>query len=229
MKPNYILLFVLIFFIQCNSNENDVSPTNTGKAVFYTNAQALINCGPGHIVNVYVENDALGAILNPSTEGISLPECANSEKTVVYVNKPGIYNYTAELDCGEIDWSGEFEIFRDSCTKVFLSLENSTDFKEIGRAVFYTNAQAELNSDPWCFVEISVDNDSLGVIKEAYTKDTQPDCRNSNATVFLKTKAGIHNFSAKFDCGPYEWNRQFEIFPDSCIKIFLDINEKTNQ
>ncbi len=224
-----LFLTVSVFLIQTGCNENDVSSGEKGKVLFYTNAQAMINCGPGHFVKVNIENDSAGIIFEPTIEELPLPGCINSDKNLMLELEPGVYQYSAELDCGDIDWNGEFEIFRDSCTRVFLDIKSSTNYKEIGRAVFYSNAQLILDCDPWDYVYIFVENDSIGTIKESYKKDVPPECRNSNTTVSIKSKAGVYNYTARLDCGPYEWNGKLEIYPDSCTHIYLDIDKSSNQ
>ncbi len=94
-----------------------------------------------------------------------------------------------------------------------------------GKIVFYTNAQAILNCGPFN-VDIYIDNDSVGSISEPYIEDTHPDCINSTLTVMLEKKTGKYNYTAKLDCGQYgEWSGEFEIIPDSCTFIYLDINQ----
>ncbi len=233
MKKINIIITVLLTFFSFSGfygcNENDVSCIEKGKVLFYTNAQAMINCGPGHFVKVNIENDSAGIIFEPTIEELPLPGCINSDKNLMLEREPGVYQYSAELDCDDIDWNGEFEIFRDSCIRVFLDIKSSTNYKEIGRVVFYTNAQSVLDCDPWDYIDIFVDNDSIGAIKESYEKDVPPECRNSNTTVSIKSKAGVYDYTARLACGPYEWNGKLEIYPDSCTHIYLDIDKSSNQ
>jgi hypothetical protein len=105
----------------CEKDDNDSS--KTGNVVFYTNAQAMLNCGPFN-VDVYIENDSVGSISEPYVDD-TYPDCINSTMTVKLENKVGIYNYTARMDCGQYgEWKGELEILTDSCSYVFLDINN---------------------------------------------------------------------------------------------------------
>ena len=102
--------------------------------------------------------------------------------------------------------------------------KDNNDSSETGNVVFYTNAQAMLNCGPFN-VDVYIENDSVGLISEAYVDDTYPDCLNSTMTVKFENKVGIYNYTARMDCGQYgEWKGELEILPDSCTYIFLDIN-----
>ena len=123
MKTHFIITFLItiLTFYSCDMNDNDSS--KTGNVVFYTNAQAMLNCGPFN-VDVYIENDSIGSISEPYVDD-SYPDCINSTMTVKSENKVGIYKYTARIDCGQYgEWKGELEILPDSCSYIFLDINN---------------------------------------------------------------------------------------------------------
>lgn len=123
MKTHLILtfLFSIMTFYSCDKNDND--SFKTGNVVFYTNAQAMLNCGPFN-VDVYIENDSVGSISEPYVDE-TYPDCINSTMTVKLENKVGIYKYSAKIDCGQYgEWKGELEILPDSCSYIFLDINN---------------------------------------------------------------------------------------------------------
>ncbi len=102
--------------------------------------------------------------------------------------------------------------------------KDDNDSSKIGNVIFYTNAQAMLNCGSFN-VDVYVENDSIGSISEPYVDDTYPDCVNSTMTIVLEKKVGIYKYTARMNCGQYgEWNSEFEILPNSCSYVFLDIN-----
>ena len=96
---------------------------DTGKVVFYTDAQAMVNCGP-FIVDIYIGDDLEGSISEPYVEE-SIPDCINSTLTVVLEKETGVYNYTAIAECGQYGmWSGEINILPNTCSVVFLDIND---------------------------------------------------------------------------------------------------------
>lgn len=123
MKTHLILSFLVSIMTFCSCDKNDNDSSKTGDVLFYTNAQAMLNCGPFN-VDVYIENDSVGSISEPYVDD-TYPDCINSTMTVKLVNKVGIYNYTAKMVCGQYgEWKGQFEILPDSCSYVFLDINN---------------------------------------------------------------------------------------------------------
>ncbi len=115
----YIIIISLLSVNGCNDGF-DVFP-EIGFAVFNTDAQAMLECGPFD-VEIYINNNSIGKISEPSAEDPK-PDCKNSKSTVKWRHEIGKYSYTAKGDCGSyLEWSGEFEIFPDSCTQVFLDI-----------------------------------------------------------------------------------------------------------
>lgn len=125
MKTKKILLIVPFLFMiigtgGCEKNNN---LPQKGKVVFYTNAQAMLNCGIFN-VDIYINNDSVGSIIESYTSD-SYPDCVNSTMTVAVEKKIGKYNYVAKIDCGQYGvWTGEFDIVPDSCTYIFLDIKN---------------------------------------------------------------------------------------------------------
>ena len=103
------------------------------------------------------------------------------------------------------------------------SCDKTDSSNEIGKVVFYTNAQGMLNCGSFN-VDIYIDNDSVGSIHEPYVDDIQPECINSSTAILIEKKTGRHNYNAKMDCGQYgSWSGEITIISDSCTFIFLDI------
>lgn len=124
-KTHFILTFLITIMTVYGCNKNDENSSKTGNVVFYTNAQAILNCGPFDVdVDIYIENDSVGSISEPYVDDI-YPDCINSTMTVKLEKKVGVYKYIAIMDCGQYgEWKGEFEILPDSCTYVFLDIYN---------------------------------------------------------------------------------------------------------
>lgn len=122
MRKIIIFLFVIIFFA-CSCDKNDDSPTETGNVIFYTNAQALLNCGPFD-VDVKINDESFGSISEAYIEDFH-PNCTNTNSTLLIDKAKGSYKYTATIDCGQYGyWNGEFETIKDSCTYVFLDIND---------------------------------------------------------------------------------------------------------
>ena len=112
-------LFSLVVVIICACCDDRSS--DDGKVVFYTDAHALLNCGPLDVV-IFIDNDSIGIISEPYIFA-SLPECLTTTKTLMVEKKPGRYNYSAILDCGEQEeLNGEFEIISNQCTNIYLKV-----------------------------------------------------------------------------------------------------------
>ena len=81
----FILLSILIlvgFLISCDKENN------TGKVTFYTNAQAVLNCGPFD-VEIYIDNSLEGIIKEPYLPLNETPECNSSNsETLLVIEKP---------------------------------------------------------------------------------------------------------------------------------------------
>lgn len=117
----FILLSILIlvgFLISCDKENN------TGKVTFYTNAQAVLNCGPFD-VEIYIDNSLEGIIKEPYLPLNETPECNSSNsETLLVIEKPeGDYEFTARLTCSEtLKYIGDFKVKNDSCTLVYINL-----------------------------------------------------------------------------------------------------------
>lgn len=117
----FILLSILIlvgFLISCDKENN------TGKVTFYTNAQAVLNCGPFD-VEIYIDNSLEGIIKESYLPLNETPECNSSNsETLLVIEKPeGDYEFTARLTCSEtLKYIGDFKVKNDSCTLVYINL-----------------------------------------------------------------------------------------------------------
>lgn len=117
-----ISVFLLLFSLMGAGCEKDATLKN-GKIVFYTNAQALLNCGPFN-VDIFINDDLVGSISESYVEE-TYPECVNSNATLLVEKKTGKYNYTAKMNCGQYgSWVHEVEVYSDSCVYVFLDMDD---------------------------------------------------------------------------------------------------------
>lgn len=121
IKLNSVLLgFILLMTISCAKESSD----NLGKVVFFSNAQAMLNCGKFN-VDIYIGDSFVGSLSDPYVDS-KQPECSSSSGTLVLEKEPGKYSCSAIIDCGQYGWwDEEIEIKADSCIKIFF------DFNEI--------------------------------------------------------------------------------------------------
>ncbi len=114
--------YCFLDFKECNLKESD---SNKGNVIFYTNAQALLNCGPFN-VDVYIDSNLVGSITNAYVDEIK-PDCIESDFTIKAEMAVGDYKYYAVPNCGNFNnWSGEFNVFHDSCNYIFLDINSLT-------------------------------------------------------------------------------------------------------
>ncbi|WP_321347403.1 hypothetical protein [uncultured Draconibacterium sp.] len=116
------IFFLLVLFVVagCDKNENE----NTGNVLFYTNAQAMLNCGPFD-VEIYIDGSLEGIIEKPVTQESENVDCSlGNNEFVLIIEKPeGEYEFTAKLTCSENEeYRGEFTVKEDSCSVVFIDL-----------------------------------------------------------------------------------------------------------
>ena len=123
MKTNMMLVVLIVFLSNllpygCTDN-NDII-TQEGKIVFYTNAQAILNCGSFN-VNIYIDNELVGKLHEPYLD-IQKPECNNSTTTTLVLEvKVGEHKFHTSMDCqNSNNWSSVIDVYRDSCTYVYL-------------------------------------------------------------------------------------------------------------
>ena len=118
MKTKLAIVCMIIMLLATSCGLLD-----TGKAVFYTNAQAMLDCGPFN-VDIYIGEDFVGSITDFYLEESS-PDCINSAKTVMVEKDMGVYEYRALANCGQYGaWSGKVRIMSNSCSVVFLDLND---------------------------------------------------------------------------------------------------------
>lgn len=118
--PGILLLISLTsLFISCEKTED------TGQVIFYTNAQALMNCGPFD-VHVLIDGREVGILSLPYTIQDDSPSCIadNIDNVLILRKTPGHYDCTATFDCSSgIIWNSSFEIKTDSCSRVFIDVQ----------------------------------------------------------------------------------------------------------
>lgn len=116
MKLKLVIVFSLtMILLNCEETE---SPS-TGTVVFYTNAQAMLNCGPFE-VNVFIGDNKVGSIDEPYI-GDEQPDCSNSSYTLIVHKEPGQYNCKA-IGCSSLECLKNFEVVADSCSYVFFDI-----------------------------------------------------------------------------------------------------------
>ncbi len=115
-----IILSLLLITLSCQKENNE----NFGKVLFYTNAQAMLNCGPFD-VEIYINGSLEGIIENPVTQKDENIDCSyNNSKSILVIEKPeGNYEFTAKLTCSEdLEYLDKITIKKDSCSVVFIDL-----------------------------------------------------------------------------------------------------------
>lgn len=118
-----LMLLCICLCLGVGCDDSDDNSTKQGNVIFYTNAQAMLNCGPFD-VDVYIDDELIGTISEPFVEDEE-PDCVNTSETLMVSKKAGKYNYTAKMDCGQDgEWTGEFQIIHDSCLRIFLDIED---------------------------------------------------------------------------------------------------------
>ncbi|WP_430812948.1 MULTISPECIES: hypothetical protein [unclassified Carboxylicivirga] len=124
MKTHLIFTFLISIMAFSCCDKDEENSDDFGNVVFYSNAQALLNCGPFDI-QIMIGNDSIGVISEAYVEETQ-PNCLNSNSTLMIERKVGTYNYSAYADCGQYgSWSGELKVEKDGCVKIFLDLNES--------------------------------------------------------------------------------------------------------
>ncbi len=123
MKRLIVLLFLPIIIALFGCNEESGLFSETGSVVFYSDAHALLNCGPFDM-DIFLNDNKIGS-LSDSYDGSDDPPCKNSSSTVKHKLKIGDYEYRATIDCNDNgEWNGIFTIGADSCTQVFIDAQD---------------------------------------------------------------------------------------------------------
>lgn len=233
MKPKF-LISILAFcaFTNCTKSDGDSidkESSKAGKIIFYTNVQAMLNCGVFD-VNVYVDSILVGNISEPYIEN-NYPDCRDTSYSLLFNTDTGYHSIYAEISCGQYGfWSKEISVNSDECNYCFLDfnecnlIENNS---KKGSIIFYTNAQALLNCGPFN-VDVFIDSNIVGSLKNAYVDNIKPNCIASDFTIKNEMAIGNYKYYAVPNCGNYNnWSGEFNVFDDSCSYIFLDINSLT--
>ena len=113
---NFLLIGILFVLTGC------LKELEHGTVVFFTNIQALTNCGPFNVY-VHIDNGINGTLSEPFLPIDSVPSChaENTSSVLVIQMDAGTYNYSVSYDCSGLeDQSGSFEVKGDSCTVVYL-------------------------------------------------------------------------------------------------------------
>jgi len=231
MKQLFFLLMVLFLTaISCSVTEsvdNSLikSLNKKSKVVFYTNAQAILNCGLFYI-DVYIDSAFVGLISEPYISE-SLPDCAQNSNTLLIEKDSGTYNYFATANCNNYgDWTGTITLKPDTCYKIFLDIEKTLSPDKSGNVLFYTNAQMVLNCGEFD-VDIYIDSVLNGTLTRAFLPvDSIPSCNEVNKEEILKVQKeeGLYSYYALLNCSNYGiFKGEFIVSKDSCTKVFLDM------
>ena len=116
----FLLLITCLFLISCKKDCDE----NTGNVLFYTNAQAMLNCGPFDM-EIYIDDSFEGKIEKPLTQEDENIDCSyeNSEYFLNLEKREGDYEFKAKLTCSEnLKYLGGFTVKKDSCSVVFIDL-----------------------------------------------------------------------------------------------------------
>ena len=119
IRVSILLIIILFSLVSCEKNEE-----YDGEVTFYTNAQALLNCGPFNVY-VYVDGEKVGALSQPLPILKTDPQPNSGDPlTLTIKKKKGDYSFSAEGECAyeNLTWEGDFQIMKDSCTRIFLDL-----------------------------------------------------------------------------------------------------------
>ena len=120
-----ISIFLILLLLSCEIEKNNIS----GKVTFYTNAQAVLNCGPFD-EEIYMDSSLIGNLKETYLPFDDTPECnSTSSETLLVIAKPeGDYEFTARLTCSEtLKYPGDFSVKKDSCTLVYIYLTYRLD------------------------------------------------------------------------------------------------------
>jgi len=119
IRTGISLIIILSSLISCDKNDE-----YDGRATFYTNAQALLNCGSFEVF-VYVDGEEVGTLSQARVlkETDPVPNCGDPLALTIKMKK-GEYSYSAGGECPyeKFSWEGDFQIVKDSCTRIFLDL-----------------------------------------------------------------------------------------------------------
>lgn len=122
MKRKFIsLLFVLcLFFISCKDDNN-----NQGNAIFYTNAQYVLNCGDFN-VDVYIDKEYCGTLSRPFLDKPTCSTTSTDGSILKVIKDEGLHDYYAVIKCSNMPdtCKGTFSINSHNCTIVFLNVES---------------------------------------------------------------------------------------------------------
>lgn len=120
LKISAFVLLLVFVGVGCEKEKNI---SKKGKVIFYTNAQAMLNCGPFD-VTVYIDNRVASTISSPYTDNV-LPDPTESTSTLILEEDTGKHRYTAKMDCAQYGtWTGDFEIHDNSIKYVFLDIKD---------------------------------------------------------------------------------------------------------
>ncbi len=229
---NFLLMVMFLTGISCSKTESEdnlliESLNKKSKIVFFTNAQAILNCGPFD-VNVYLDSTLVGSISEPYMVD-SFPDCSQKSNTLIIEKESGTYHYSATANCNNYaDWSGTISIKPDTCYKIFLDIEKTTNLDNVGNVLFYTNAQMVLNCGEFD-VDIYIDSVLVGTLTRASLPvDSIPSCNEVSNEEILKVQKeeGSYSYYALLNCSEYgKCKGEFIVSKDSCTKVFLDINK----
>jgi len=230
MRKLFLLFGITAYLItSCSDNETYFQKEQEklkSNLVFYTNAQAILNCGPFE-VDVFIDNVPVGSISYPYINE-ELPDCFQSDNTLLIEKDTGTYNYFAKATCNNyIQWSGIIHANPDSCSKVFFDMENT----DTGHILIYTNAQDLLDAREFD-VNVYINDSLAGKLPWAFLpQHGNPSCDMTDTLSVLNLQKPVGEYSYRADFHyttdmhyePLGWSGNFEIKKDSCIVVYLSL------
>ncbi|NOU59653.1 hypothetical protein [Marinifilum caeruleilacunae] len=120
-----ILSFLILILIGCSDDDPilELKDTRTGQLLFYTDIQAMANCGEFDVI-IQINQDSVGVLHKPYLAN-TLPERSSSDTTLLLSLDVGKVNYKALFPCGNGGyWTNEVEVLPDSCIYIFLDVDD---------------------------------------------------------------------------------------------------------
>src|SRR5690554_6189277 len=112
---NFFLGVITLIVTSCTDiDSTQVLTADKAKIVFYTNAQAILNCGEFD-VNIFVDNIPVGKLSRPYLPLNTVPTIEDktdeSPGILTIQENVGQHDYHAEFDCSNYGiWEGKFEV-----------------------------------------------------------------------------------------------------------------------
>jgi len=114
-------ILITIIFLAGLQTCKEKTGRSEGMALIYTNAQALVNCGPFE-VEVYIDGELSGTIAEPWIAD-SVPTVTDTDQILLLTLDAGTYTCFS-TGCSSVEYEKEFEVAEGECTPVFMDFSN---------------------------------------------------------------------------------------------------------